>query len=508
MPAGEGGPHGLDPPVQAARARAAWTVGLLGFCVALAAVDLVQESLRLVQLNRLAGSCVIRLSTGCSVVDSSATLSAVHDLDTRAQALLIADTVSVLVTGIVWLTWQHRVQSLVGERLAVPGLRFTPGWAVGNWFIPFVNLVVPAQVTAEQWRASGGSENRAGPWQARRLPAFLGWWWAFWLGRVALGVISRSLAGSTTASNLSTVRANALALTAGAGVTVVAGVLAMRVVRSIQGRLETATPYLTARPIGQALGLPWQQPATPAGGGSAPPSLPPPPARVVPASATSAPAGEPAAMAAGPIDRPPAGGPTRTLASVVAVVAVVAALALAITSPAVRATGDVAGGAAATASAIPPFATPAGWRSHQDTGATFTIAAPAEWEERPGGGLLLLSAPTSTDVNLVLAVNTEVLKADLPLEQYVAASLEHLHDPQAPKIVGEPRTEPVALPAGRAEIIRFHALLDDGSEASFVQYVLVLSRKAWVLTFVAPPDQEAALEPLFAQVGSTFVVTG
>jgi Domain of unknown function (DUF4328) len=59
--------------------------------------------------------------------------------------------------------------------------RFSPGWAIGAWFVPFLNIVRPKQIVDEIWRTSAppaqGRSNRP------RVPAlFLLWWitWLFW----------------------------------------------------------------------------------------------------------------------------------------------------------------------------------------------------------------------------------------------------------------------------------------------------------------------------------------
>ena len=59
-----------------------------------------------------------------------------------------------VVTGIVWLVWQHRSQSNLRRQGC--GLAFTPGWAVGWWLIPMANLWKPFQATRELHKASAG----------------------------------------------------------------------------------------------------------------------------------------------------------------------------------------------------------------------------------------------------------------------------------------------------------------------------------------------------------------
>jgi len=52
----------------------------------------------------------------------------------------------------------------------------SPAWAVGCFFIPFVNLVAPYTAMSQIWRASIS----AGDWQAENAPT-VGIWWALWL---------------------------------------------------------------------------------------------------------------------------------------------------------------------------------------------------------------------------------------------------------------------------------------------------------------------------------------
>ena len=61
--------------------------------------------------------------------------------------------------------------------LGSPGLRFTPGWAVGWYFVPIANLWKPYQAMKEIWRAS----KNPGNWQAETTSGFLGWWWFWWI---------------------------------------------------------------------------------------------------------------------------------------------------------------------------------------------------------------------------------------------------------------------------------------------------------------------------------------
>jgi hypothetical protein len=59
--------------------------------------------------------------------------------------------------------------------------RWTPGWAIGGWFIPFANFVIPFLVVLETWRRSD-PDVRGGA-KARASTGLLWCWWlAFAIG--------------------------------------------------------------------------------------------------------------------------------------------------------------------------------------------------------------------------------------------------------------------------------------------------------------------------------------
>jgi Domain of unknown function (DUF4328) len=78
--------------------------------------------------------------------------------------------------------WIHRAYSNL-YLFGAQGLRYSPGWAVGGWFVPFLNLVRPVQVMQEIWRASSPAvrpDERAA-WQAEGLSPRVAFWWAAYL---------------------------------------------------------------------------------------------------------------------------------------------------------------------------------------------------------------------------------------------------------------------------------------------------------------------------------------
>ncbi len=56
-------------------------------------------------------------------------------------------------------------------------MKFTPGWSVGYYFIPFLNLWRPYQAMKEIWKASKNPTS----WEGEERGAILPWWWFFFL---------------------------------------------------------------------------------------------------------------------------------------------------------------------------------------------------------------------------------------------------------------------------------------------------------------------------------------
>ena len=50
-----------------------------------------------------------------------------------------------IIAGVFFFIWLHRACKNL-DYLEVVDTRFTPGWAIGWWFIPFANLFMPYQV--------------------------------------------------------------------------------------------------------------------------------------------------------------------------------------------------------------------------------------------------------------------------------------------------------------------------------------------------------------------------
>lgn len=146
--------------------RAGWTIGLLIACAVLAAVQLSFHIGALATLYRARSNGFL----------SPADRDTVNGIP---PAFVGFDTLLLLGTAVAWLLWQYRSHENL-RALGVSDLRYSPGWAVGWWFIPLASVVMPFQTMRELWQAS---EPHAGAtdWKMVSLTPLLGLWWAAWL---------------------------------------------------------------------------------------------------------------------------------------------------------------------------------------------------------------------------------------------------------------------------------------------------------------------------------------
>jgi hypothetical protein len=120
--------------------------------------------------------------------------------DLRQGVTYILQLLIILSTAVAFLTWFYRAHKNL-PRLGARNLEYSPGWAVGGFFVPFLNLVRPYQVMREVWHCSNPSalESNATPEGQPPQPpnlALLRWWWGLFLLSWAFGRIAARVAMS------------------------------------------------------------------------------------------------------------------------------------------------------------------------------------------------------------------------------------------------------------------------------------------------------------------------
>ncbi len=120
------------------------------------------------------------------------------DLLTTAYVyVLFSNSAFFLVSVVVICMWIHRAHANLHE-MGHEGLEYTPGWAVGWYFIPFANLIKPFQAMRELWNESHSLSDGF----AQDAPGNLGLWWGLWLSGNIVGNISTRLYLLDDGSNL------------------------------------------------------------------------------------------------------------------------------------------------------------------------------------------------------------------------------------------------------------------------------------------------------------------
>jgi hypothetical protein len=209
--------------------------------------------------------------------------------DDRVRATMAFFQLSLLATGVLWIIWQFRhaknAQALRGN-YGLP-----PGWAIGGWFIPLGNFVLPQLQLLQAARASDPDLPAGQPASSGSVPGVVPVWWAAYDGAAVLFAI-----GALVRPNLNDfapdidrfVQADRLSALAMA-LYVLAAILGIVMVRTLTARQERAMASIGSSPAPQGYGQTWQPPPPQAPPPSmqqwppAPGTLPPPPEQWPPA---------------------------------------------------------------------------------------------------------------------------------------------------------------------------------------------------------------------------------
>jgi hypothetical protein len=166
----------------------------------------------------------------------------------HAGAAAIFNLIVMITTVIVFLIWEYRANSNL-RPLGVLDHEYSSRWAVGSWFVPFLNLVVPFQIIRAIWRESDPDTVNANGgfsgWNYSGAGEFiLNVWWGFWIGANIVGRISERI--SLRAEELSEYAFACQVSIFASALIVIAALLALRVVRGVNARQEERYKRLMA----------------------------------------------------------------------------------------------------------------------------------------------------------------------------------------------------------------------------------------------------------------------
>lgn len=109
----------------------------------------------------------------------------------------IAALAVTLVTSFLVLKWIYRANR--NAHAFARGLKNSPPWAVGWFFVPFAALIKPYEAMSETWCVSHDPEG----WKTKFAPDMMRVWWGFWLiGSIAGNLTFRSSLMATETQGL------------------------------------------------------------------------------------------------------------------------------------------------------------------------------------------------------------------------------------------------------------------------------------------------------------------
>jgi hypothetical protein len=189
--------------------------------------------------------------------DGGVALEQLEDADDGVAATAVVYGLGLLGTAAVFITWQHR-HAVNADSLAGNAAALGPGWAIGGWFVPCANWLLPGMQLFGASRASDpGLPVQPAAGRGRGSPLVVLWAVMFALGNAlalagwatfpdeddvsVLSDLEDFVSDATLADRL---------VAAGFVITAAAAVLAAVMVQSLSRRQATRPAAMAAAPVG------------------------------------------------------------------------------------------------------------------------------------------------------------------------------------------------------------------------------------------------------------------
>ncbi|MDQ3920581.1 MAG: DUF4328 domain-containing protein [Acidobacteriota bacterium] len=177
------------------------------------------------------------------------TRSQLQSNDLRQAAITVLCLIVYVALAAVFLLWVHRAYRNLRalgnpERL----LNHSPGWAVGSFFIPLVNLYLPYKIVREIWDLSDPNVRTQDDLmfsQPGGSPLLVVWWLSWIAVNIVGSIIFQLGLGARSLDTLLWMTKGLIIMRA---LNVVAAVLALLVVRQIDRRQEERSRHVSYAP--------------------------------------------------------------------------------------------------------------------------------------------------------------------------------------------------------------------------------------------------------------------
>lgn len=156
----------------------------------------------------------------------------------------IGTLILFLTTAVVFCCWKYRAYKNL-KALGARELEYSPGWAVGYYFIPLLHLVRPAQVMSEIWRASGPEVKTEGPaaWKALKPTHLITGWWAAW---ITSGILARISLQTASSASPETLTFSTYVGMAGSAISILGALFLISLIKGITRRQDALAQGMTS----------------------------------------------------------------------------------------------------------------------------------------------------------------------------------------------------------------------------------------------------------------------
>lgn len=168
------------------------------------------------------------------VLDGTGSMLPVRAVEDGYVGAGVVQLLAFVTTVVLFLVWFSKVDA-VARTFGVVGHRHGHGWAVGAWFVPFLNLWRPKQLADDAWRAADPALPPGAHLTAAPQPGLVRLWWGLW-------VIANVLSGTsiTFSTELEDLRQSAHLGAVADLLFVVSAITAVLVVRQLTARASAA----------------------------------------------------------------------------------------------------------------------------------------------------------------------------------------------------------------------------------------------------------------------------
>ncbi|MBN2578466.1 MAG: DUF4328 domain-containing protein [Pirellulales bacterium] len=160
--------------------RAIWAISLLSLCLLASVLGIASTSLQIGFLEKVRSG----------KFDQQELWLLAQSNDVREMVAGFFQTVTYIASAVTFLLWFFRAyKNLLA--LGADGLEYSPGWAVGAFFVPILNLFYPYRIMKEIWRHSV-PDLSVDP-KNIKASSLVGWWWGMFIFMNILAQISMRL---------------------------------------------------------------------------------------------------------------------------------------------------------------------------------------------------------------------------------------------------------------------------------------------------------------------------